>query len=177
MCLPLCQLLAKYIIINKLVCIFFLVMHLVMCFFSALNLQTPSYITTESLGCRFIFPLKNLVHLILNIILCFLFAGSILNVKTITDLTFYEKSRKFGIILIMFSTYNVFLKFLNRINCMFWEISWYSVIGNMGSFFLEGLFIFMFFQWYHDKVLIIRDTMITSIRILNTKTPDKKDVL
>jgi hypothetical protein len=95
--------------------------------------------------------------------------GSILNVTTITDLSFYDKSKKFGLILVLFSTYNVFLKFLNKMNCMFWEMSWLSVIGHMGSFFLEGLFIYMFFEWYHNKVEVIRDTMITSIKILNRK--------
>lgn len=134
---------------------------------SVLNLQTPSYITSESMACRSIFPLKNILHLIINVILAFLFAGSILNVTSISDLSFYQKNQKFGAILVLFSLYNVFLKFLNQMNCVFWEMSWSTVCGQTLSILLEGAFIYVFFKWYYNKVKIVRDTMVASIYILN----------
>lgn len=134
---------------------------------TVLNLQTPSYITSESMVCRSIFPLKNIVHLVINVILAFLFAGSILNVTSISDLSFYHKNQKFGLVLVFFSLYNVCLKLLNHLNCVFWEMSWSTVLGETSSILLEGAFIHIFFKWYYNKVKTVRDTMVTSIYILN----------
>lgn len=148
-------------------CIFFLLLHLTMTILSVLNLQTPSYITSESVVCRSIFPLKNIVHLVINVFLAFLFAGSILNVTSISDLSFYQKTQKFGIVLAMLSAYNMLLKALNSANCEFWEMSWSTVLGQTLSILLEGAFIHVFFKWYYNKVKVVRDTMVTSIYILN----------
>ena len=136
-----------------------------MAILSALGYSGSSHVNSEGLVCRLIYPLNHFVYFVLNILLMFLYAGSLISSNS-TDISYYNNVRVFGAILMMFSFYTVFLKFMSDSVCDFWVLRWKSVLSHMFQFAVEGLFISKFFSWYYDRVKIVKETMLKSAQYL-----------
>lgn len=136
-----------------------------MAILSAIGYSGSSFVQSEGLVCRLLYPLNHFVYFVLNILLMFLYAGSLISSNT-TETGYYENVRVFGLILGMFSLYTIGLKFLSDSACEFWTLQWSSVLSHTAQFGAEGLFIYNFFNWYFDKIKLLKETMLKSAQYL-----------
>ena len=152
-------------ITNKCVCLFLMFMHLVLAMMAIVSYGGSSKVETEAVLCRMIFPLNSLVYFLLNVLLIFLYAGSIVSSSS-TETGYYDTVRVFGFILIMFSVYSLILKCLSDMSCEYWSLSWGNVLSRMLQFTVEGIFIYNFFAYYYNKIKVLRDSMVSSAKYL-----------
>jgi len=136
-----------------------------MAILSAIGYSGSSFVQSEGLVCRLVYPLNHFVYFVLNILLMFLYAGSLISSNT-TEISYYDNVRVFGFILAMFSVYTVLLKFLSDSACEFWILEWKAVLSHMVQFFAEGLFISRFFTWYFERIKLLKATMMKSAQYL-----------
>lgn len=142
-----------------------MIIHLAMAIISAMSYSGSSYIQSEGAVCRMVYPLNHFVYFLLNIVLLFLYAGSLISANT-TEMDYYNNVRVFGFILAMFSAYTFLLKYLSDYVCEFWVLQWSSVLSHMFQFVLEGIFIAKFFDWYYKKIKMLREAMMQSAKYL-----------
>lgn len=142
-----------------------MIIHLAMAIISAMSYSGSSFVQSEGAVCRVIYPLNHFVYFILNIVLIFLYAGSLISAST-TETDYFNNVRVFGFILVMFSVYTIFLKFMSDLSCEFWDLPWKSVFGHMTQFILEGVFIMRFFDWYYVKIRMLKEAMLQSAKYL-----------
>ena len=154
-------------ITNKLVCLFFVLMHFVGGLASLISYHSVPSIKSEGMVCRFVYPLEHFTTFLTSMAMVVFYLTSMISANSVETQEFFKNVKNFGIILILLSSYHLYLKFLSDLNCNFWNMPWNTVIGSTLCLCLEGCFILVFFKWYHSKISMLKSMMVSSAKYLS----------
>jgi hypothetical protein len=150
--------LARYLIMNKCVCLFMLWIHLTMALLSVVVSYHASVVLSESQLCRYIFYASHYfygyIHLLLAALYLYLFASfSMKNWDNLKD------NGWLAVMFLIMVAYVVLLKVMSDAVCTFWSISLSQIVLQGVQFGAEGLLLKMFYSWLYSKSTLLRETL------------------
>lgn len=105
-----------------------------------------------------IYPLNHVINFFQNFVLIFFYLSTIMATAS-ANLKFFETTKIFTIILLLFSVYSLILKFTADQVCEFWTLAWHKVLLHLSVYAFEGLMVCSVFGWYVGKSSKVRNQM------------------
>jgi hypothetical protein len=147
------KLLARYVILNKCVCLFMIWLHVTMGLLSIMIASRTSDILSEATLCRYIFYSSHYFYGYINILLCILYIYLYLSIPSIIP---SPQSDCLYMIFFLLGLYVWILKILSMMSCVFMGISWLQIFMQGGQWALEGIGLKMYIDWIDKGTRILR---------------------
>lgn len=152
------KLMARYIVVNRCVCIFMVWIHLSMGLVSIIASYNSSEVTSESQLCRYVFYSSHYfygyINMMISVLYIYLFAAfSVTAIRNLRDADWIL------LIFCLLVIYILGLKAMGDINCTFWGISTSQLIMQGTQFALEGVLLKLFYNWLYNKTILLKKTL------------------